>query len=226
MLMGLFGIGFVLPGLIAQDIERQGMKYTLLTVIGTALITFALFQILLAVKSYLPIHWTGFPAEAGSEAFSYPLELLIPAVVLSVLISAVLFEKTGIRSGGFLTAAYIALFILQPADLLFITVIASAVFIFVNYILMPRLPVFGRTKFAIVVMTGLVFTWIGELALGGATHYAFIPLAGFSLIRPMIASLIANDSERQGLPKTLLGVAICTIFVFLLVTTVDKFILI
>jgi hypothetical protein len=53
------------------------------------------------------------------------------------------------------------------------------------------------------------------------TQSAFIPFAGFSIISPMITALIANDGERQGLGKTLLGVVICTLVVFAAIKGVD-----
>lgn len=224
-LMGLYGVGFVLPGLIAQDMERQGVRLTLLTVLGTTLLTFLLFRNLLAIKSNLPVNWSTIAFEDKTILYSYHTQLLIPAVVLSVIVSALLFEWTGIRSGGFLTAAYAALFVLQPLHLLFVAVVGALVYFFVTRQLMRHTPVFGRTKFAMMVLTGLVFTWALEGASARLTQNTFVPFAGFSVISPMIASLIANDGERQGLPKTLGGVAACTLVVFLAIKGVDLWLL-
>ncbi|MGH2593084.1 MAG: poly-gamma-glutamate biosynthesis protein PgsC/CapC, partial [Anaerolineae bacterium] len=108
-LTGLYGVGFVLPGLIAQDIERQGIRSTVLTALGTALLTFLLLHSLLAVKVYLPVYWNTIAFEDKTIVYSYHTQWLIPAVIASVVVSAWLFERFGIRSGGFLTAAYTAL---------------------------------------------------------------------------------------------------------------------
>ncbi len=220
-LIGLYGIGFVLPGLIAQDIERQGVGYTVLTVVGVTALTFLLAQGLMAIKTNLPIYWNSIAFEDKTILYSYHTQLLIPAVVLSMIISALLFEWTGIRSGGFLTAAYTALFVLQPLHLVFIVAASCLVFWFVTRFLMQRTPIFGRTKFAMMVLTGLVFTWSLEVLLGQATQNTFVPFAGFSVISPMITALVANDSERQGLPKTLAGVGTCTLIVFIAIRGVD-----
>jgi poly-gamma-glutamate biosynthesis protein PgsC/CapC len=220
-LTGLYGVGYVLPGLIAQDIERQGVKSTLLTVLGTSLLTFFLFYDLMAIKTSLPLNWSSIPVPAATMFYSYHTRFLTLAVIISVFISALLFEWTGIRSGGFLSAAYLALFVLAPQHILFITLVGVLVYFFVKYILMRLTPIFGRSKFAMMVLTGLVFTWVLEFTTGALTNHAFIPFAGFSVISPMIAALIANDSERQGLSKTLVGVGVCTILVFVAVKGVD-----
>lgn len=224
-LVGLYGIGFVLPGLMAQDIERQGIRLTVLTVLGTAFLTFLLFRDVLAVKSYLPASWNSILFEDKTIIYSYHTVLLIPAVILSVLVSALLFEWLNLRSGGFLTAAYTALFVLQPLHLVFIVSASTLVFFFVTRFLMRQTPIFGRTKFAMMVLTGLVFTWTLEVLIAKATHNTFIPFAGFNVISPMITALIANDGERQGLSKTLLGVAISTLIVFIVIKGIDLLLL-
>ncbi len=222
---GLFGIGFVIPGLIAQDVERQGLRPTLFTVLVTVALTFLLFQNVLAIKSNLPINWNSIAFNDKTIIYSYHTALLIPAAILSVIVSALMFEWTGLRSGGFLTAAYAALFVLQPLHLVFIVAVGVLVFYFVTRVLMRHTPIFGRTKFALMVLTGLVFTWALEVAIAGATHNTFIPFAGFSIISPMIAALIANDGERQGLPKTLLGAALATLIVFVTIKGADLLLL-
>lgn len=219
--VGLYGVGFVLPGLIAQDIERQGTRITVLAVLGTTLLTFLFVRNLEAVKTNLPIFWNSIAFEDKTILYSYHTQLLIPAVILSVVVSAMLFEWQGIRSGGFLTAAYAALFVLQPLHLAFITGVSILVYFFITRVLMRLTPIFGRTKFAMMVLTGLVFTWGLEVLSTRLTNSTFIPFAGFSIISPMITALIANDGERQGLGKTLLGTTLCTLVVFVAIKGVD-----
>lgn len=42
LLGGLGGIGFVLPGLIAQDVDRHGIKLKVLTILGNSLFTISI----------------------------------------------------------------------------------------------------------------------------------------------------------------------------------------
>jgi poly-gamma-glutamate biosynthesis protein PgsC/CapC len=220
-LVGLYGVGFVLPGLIAQDVERQGMRLTVLTVLGTSALTFLLLQSFLAIRSNLPVFWHSIAFVDRTVVYSYHTQLLIPAVILSVVVSALMFEWTNIRSGGFLTAGYAALFVLKPLHLLVLGLIGVATYYLVTRFLMRRTPIFGRTKFAMMVLTGLVLTWSVEVALGAVTHNVFVLFAGFSVISPMIVALIANDSERQGLPKTLIGAIVATLIVFVAIKGAD-----
>ncbi len=224
-LIGLYGVGFVLPGLIAQDMERQGVWRTVFTTLITALITYLLMENVLAIKNNLPIYWNSIAFEDKTILYSYHTQLLIPAVVLSVIVSAVLFEWMNIRSGGFLTAAYAALFVLKPLHLVFIALVGILVYFTVTHFLMRYTPIFGRTKFAMMVLTGLVFTWGLEVLMAQFTNNAFIPFAGFSVISPMIAALIANDGERQGLQKTMIGVTATTFIVFIAIKGVDLLVL-
>ena len=160
---------------------------------------------------------------ASSTLIPFFLEISMNRPIRSraSLVSAVFFEWTGVRSGGFLTAAYAALFVLQPLHLFFIMSIGVLVFYFVTRFLMRRTPIFGRTKFAMMVLTALTFTWALEVLTGALTRNLFIPFAGFSVISPMIAALIANDGERQGLRKTLLGMIVTTLIVFIAIKGVD-----
>ena len=220
-LIGLYGVGYVLPGLIAQDMERQGVGKTLLTVLGVSLLTFLLFKDILGIKANMPVYWNSIAFEDQTIFYSYHTQLLTVAVVISVNTSALLFEWTGLRSGGFLTAAYAALFVLEPLHIVFIIGVGVLVYLFVTRFLMRQTPIFGRTKFSMMVLTALVFTWALEYLSGVLTQNVFIPFAGFSIISPMIAALIANDGERQGLRKTIGAVLICTIFVFSAVKGID-----
>ncbi len=220
-LVGLYGVGFVLPGLIAQDMERQGVRLTVLTVLACSFLTFVLFKDIAMMKDSLPIFWNSIAFEDKTILYSYHTQLLVPAVVVSVLLSALLFEKLGMRSGGFLTAAYTGLFVLQPLHLVFILLSGVLVYYFVTHFLMRHTPIFGRTKFAMMVLTAVIFTWSLEIAAAQLTQNSFIPFAGFSVISPMVAALIANDSERQGLPRTLTGVVVCTLVVFAAVKALD-----
>ena len=224
-LIGLYGVGFVLPGLIAQDMERQGIRLTMLTVLGTALLTFLLLRSVLAIKSNLPVYWNSIAFEDKTILYSYHTQLLIPAVILSMAISALLFEWVGIRSGGFLSAGYAALFVLQPLHLVFIAAVGILVYFIVTHWLMRQTPIFGRTKFATMVLTGLVLTWGLEVLTARLSQNVFVPFAGFSVISPMITALMANDGERQGLLKTLVGVVACTLIVFIVIKGVDLWVL-
>ncbi len=212
--VGLYGIGFVLPGLIAQDMDRQGVRLTLVAAVGGALATFGLLRVLMALEGRLPALWQSTLIHDLAPRPAYPLDLLVPAVVISVVLSAALYETTGWRSGGFVTAAYMALFVNQPEHLVFVVLASALVLLVVRHLLLPYTPIFGRTKFAAVVLTSVIAGWGLQIALSSMAAGRFELFPGFNLIGPMIIALIANDGERQGLPKTYLAVAGCTAVVY------------
>lgn len=220
-IVGLYAVGIVLPGLIAQDIQRQGVKVTILTLLGTTILTYAIMLGLEAAKNIMPTLFTSISVQNEAELLAFHTQLLIPAAFLSVIVSALLFEWKGIRSGGFLTAVYTALFVFQPLNLIFLVSVSLLVYLFVTQFIMRITPIFGRSKFALMVLTGLVFTWGFEILIANLTQGAFVPFAGFRVISPMITALIANDGERQGIGKTLIGATASTMIVFVAMMGLD-----
>jgi len=70
---------------------------------------------------------------------------------------------------------------------------------------------------AMMFLTGLVVTWLGEILIAFA-RIDYVPWIGFSAIVPTIAALLANDAERQGPGRTLVGAATATLFVLAAIT--------
>jgi len=77
---------------------------------------------------------------------AYPRELVLIAAAASVLIGMFVFSRLGLRSGGFISGAYIALVAPRWLDLVFASVVAVATWFVVVHLLMPRLLLFGRRK--------------------------------------------------------------------------------
>lgn len=211
---GLAGIGFLVPGVIAHDMFRQGPRKTLLALSATttivALIVFV-FASLLEISPAADDLREPVPFDQG---LGYPLALILPAVITSVLAGMLVFDRAGLRSGGFITGAYLALVLPRPLDLLFTLVIAVITWLVVVKLVMPRLLIFGRRKLSTMVLVGSILAWSGELLVRGSTGEAYIPWQGFILVTLMVPALLANDAQRQGPVKTAWGAAITTLVVF------------
>ena len=213
LLLGLGGVGMLIPGVLAHDMFRQGPRKTLLAVTATtgivALIVF-LFASLLAIS----------PAGASSplppfdERTGYARELLLVGAVASVLMGLFTFARLGLRSGGFISGAYLALVLPRPSDLLFAAVVGFVVWLTVTKVVMPRLMVFGRRKLSTMVLVGSVVAWSAELLVIEASGGRYVPWSGFTLMTLMIPALLANDAQRQGLERTVWGAAIATLGVY------------
>ncbi|TEU12934.1 MAG: hypothetical protein E3J21_19920 [Anaerolineales bacterium] len=224
----LHGIGFLLPGIIAHDMGRQSVRTTIGAALTCMLIVFGLVTLIGAIRdiSGLTILLANTPRSARPNIYTYPSKWLTIAIVVSVLTSISLYHRglfritllsDSLRTGGFVTAGYLALFVNQPLDLLFILVCSSVTYLIVTRYLMKRAILFGRTKMAAMFLTSMVVTWSAEILLSGS-GLGYIPWIGFNAIAPTIVALLANDAQRQGPQRTLIGASVATLVVFVIMS--------
>ena len=217
-LAGLYGIGFVLPGVIAHDMGRQGPLNTLSSILLGVLVVSLIVIPLSAIEQVLPSSLrTPTPViyRAQPYLYTFPLKLLPYGIIVSVVLDLVIYSWVRFRAGGFVTAAYLALFALRPYDLLFVAVCSLVTFVFVSFITTRVILAFGRTKLGIMILSGVVITWLLEITIILTTHGRFAPWSGFVVIMPTIVSLIANDFDRQGAYKTLAAITMSAAGVWL-----------
>lgn len=207
MLLSLSGIGFLIPGIIAHDMGRQGPKRTLQAIAATTLILAATVYVLEQVLHLLRAVPQGDPALLAS-VLGYPQEFIIVAVMASVFLGMLVFDRLGIRAGGFVTGAYLALVGPRWPELAFAGVSALITYLIVVRLLMPRLLLFGRRKLATMILVAALVTWTGELLVMQLTDQSFVPWRGLTVVTLMIPALLANDAHRQGWEKTAWGAAL------------------
>jgi len=214
----LYAIGFVLPGVIAHDMGRQGPKNTLGSILlGVSIVSLIIFP-LSAIEELLPnlLVRTSSPLlRAQPYTYAYPLYLLPFGIIVSVVLDLLAYSKFKARSGGFVTAAYLALFALRPLDLLFLIVASVLTFVFVQLLTSRFVLAFGRTKLGIMILSGVVIAWLLEIMIINLTDGRFVPWSGFVIIMPTIASLIANDFAREGTYPTIVTTSLATCGVWL-----------
>jgi poly-gamma-glutamate biosynthesis protein PgsC/CapC len=214
----LYGIGFVLPGVIAHDMGRQGPKNTLGSIaLGVSIVALIIYP-LSAVEELLPgllIHTSSPLLRPQPYEYAYPIQLLPFGIIVSVIIDLSAYSKFRMRSGGFVTAAYLALFIVRPFDLVFLIVASLLTFIFVQILTFRFVLAFGRTKLGIMILAGMVISWVLEIAIINLTQGQFVPWSGFVIIMPTIAALIANDFAREGPYPTFVTTSVASLGVWL-----------
>ncbi|MDP9435040.1 MAG: poly-gamma-glutamate biosynthesis protein PgsC/CapC [Actinomycetota bacterium] len=214
VLLGLSGIGFLVPGVLAHDMVRQRPGKTLFAVLVTTgilgLFTYVYTSLLAIAPVQLPQPVRG--PDPGSVGF--PPELLLGAALTSVLIGMLVFARLRLRSGGFITGAYLALVAPRWPDVVFAVVLAVATWAVVVHLLMPRLLLFGRRKLSTMVLVGAVLTWAAEIAVTEVTGGTYEPWSGLTIITLMVPALLANDAQRQGWERTAWGAGITTLGVY------------
>jgi len=204
-------IGFILPGIIAHDMGRQGATRTLQVTLACTAIVFMGITAVSSIRTSLGI----LPIEPES-AFVYENGRIFFAIGVSVL-AAILLRQGRLRkvvgTGGFVTAAYLALLLERPLDILIILAGAAITYLIVTQILMEKAIIFGRGKVAAMILIGVLVTWTVEFLLQWQFNYT--PWPGLYVIVPMMMALLANDTQRRGAVGTLAGASLATAVVFL-----------
>lgn len=219
----LYSIGFLLPGIIAHDMGRQKVYTTILAGTICGFIVFGCVTLIGAIRDSLDLPISFMVNVRSLQPTAYPISLLTVAVFVSVLTSIALYRYSvffdrlsfsdALRTGGFVTAAYLALFVNRPVELLFVGLCVAVTYLIVTKVLMQWTILFGRTKVAAMVLTGMAVTWIAEFLLH-LSGIGYVPWAGFNVISPVIVALLANDTQRQGVRSVVIGTTISTLVVF------------
>jgi poly-gamma-glutamate biosynthesis protein PgsC/CapC len=161
------------------------------------------------------------PTTVAGLPTAFPIELLLPAVIAGVLVGIWLFAGLGIRSGGFVTGAYLALVGNRPLDIIFAVAAAIVTYLVVRQLLMRHLLIFGRRKLSAMILVGAIVAWTAELGITALTGGAYEPWRGFTVVTLIVPALLANDMQRQGIERTLWGAAIVALGVYGVASLID-----
>ena len=203
--LGLSGIGFLVPGILAHDMFRQRATRTVLAVLATTCIVGLVVFVVSSLTAIAPLRPPVRPP-AEDIATGYPLSLLLLGVAASVVVGMLVFSRLNLRSGGFISGAYLALVVPRPLNLVFVLVVALATWFVVTRLLMPRLLIFGRRKLATMVLVAAILGWGAELLVMATTSY--VPWRGLTVVTLMVPALIANDAQRHGVERVAWGAAL------------------
>ena len=212
VLFGLSGIGFLVPGILAHDMARQRPGRTTLAVLGTTVILALFVYVFASLLAIAPLARADLPPLPSLTGF--PIGLLVVAAAVSVGAGMLVFSRLGLRSGGFITGAYLALIAPRWLDVVFALVVGLATWFVVVHLLMPNLLLFGRRKLSTMVLVGAVLGWAAQLAVVAVTGGEHVPWPGFTVITLMVPALLANDAQRQGWERTLWGAALTALATF------------
>jgi len=192
----LVGVGYLVPALIAHDFGRQGIKKTMKAV--------GMSSALVAVPMTLAIMFFPDSAAGGTLAgfgvLAFPPEWIPMSVVLSAAAAWALQYNYGFRSAGYVGAAYLAMLTTSPLNLIFLGVIGLASWLLVTRVFMRTMIVFGRRKFALMMVSASIISWAGvwtSTAVFDVSIAAYESMATVALTPLFVPGLIANDLERS-----------------------------
>lgn len=121
------------------------------------------------------------------------------ALILGVLLSLIFAEKTGIVPAGLVVPGYLGLVFNQPVFILLVLLVSLLTYVIVKYGLSKFMILYGRRKFAAMLITGIV------LKIAFDFLYPIVPfeIAEFRGIGIIVPGLIANTIQKQGLTITI-----------------------
>jgi len=149
--------------------------------------------------------------------FSYSIQLLRFAILIGVVLSILVYRFYGWTTGGFVTAGYLALFVTRPLHILWCLAMALLTLLVVTRLIMPRVILWGRRKFAVMIICGALLSWGCEKLI----LPVFQPWPVFDSIGLLIPALIANDAQRQGFLRTTAMVLVCAITAYGLIKVAE-----
>lgn len=206
------GVGYIVPALIAHDMARQGVWKTTRAVLTAGFIVAlpiatALILDLPGVNDLSPV--SGF----GSTAFS--IEWLPFAVMLSVGASWAVAHNYNLRSGGFVGAAFVGMFMADPWQVAVALTIALVTWLVVAKFLMNHMILFGRRKFSAMLLVsstiGWSGLWVGDRFLD-ATWQEHLGVGSLALTPLLLPGLIANDAQRTSPLRVVTGLSLAGTF--------------
>ncbi|MFC5380880.1 poly-gamma-glutamate biosynthesis protein PgsC/CapC [Aquipuribacter nitratireducens] len=214
-LAGVAALGYLVPGVIAHDMSRQRPGRTLFAVAVTTVVLGAVVYLYASLLAISPLRDE--PLDDLAALTAYPPELTLPAAFASVAVGMLVFSRLGLRSGGFISGAYLAMVAPRWGDIVFALAAAVVTWALVVHVIMPRLLVFGRRKLSTMVLVGALVAWTGEVLVATLTAGDHVPWRGLPIMALMVPALLANDAQRQGWERTLWGAGLTTVGVLGLV---------
>ncbi|WP_054703415.1 poly-gamma-glutamate biosynthesis protein PgsC [Shouchella patagoniensis] len=121
------------------------------------------------------------------------------ALILGVLLSLLFSEKTGVVPAGLIVPGYLALVFDQVLFMTLVVLVSILTYVTVKYGLSKIMILYGRRKFAAMLITGIIF----KLAVDFA--YPITPFEAFEFrgLGVIVPGLIANTIHRQGVVITI-----------------------
>lgn len=129
--------------------------------------------------------------------------MLFSTVALSVILSFLVTELTGLLTGGMVSAGYLAFYFSEPMRILS-TFLLSALIALILRLSREFLILYGRRRFMLSILLSILFVYALEKA-----YFIMSPLSlDLRVIGYIIPGLIANDMEKQGIIRTSLALII------------------
>ena len=137
--------------------------------------------------------------------------MLYSTVALSVIISFLTTELTGLLTGGMISAGYLAYWFGEPMRIVS-TLLMSILIAIIIRVSRHFLILYGRRRFMLSILLSIFGVYLVEKSYFFVSEFSF----DMRIIGYIIPGLIASDLEKQGILRTTLALSAVTIVVKLL----------
>ena len=137
--------------------------------------------------------------------------MLYSTVALSVIISFLTTELTGLLTGGMISAGYLAYWFGEPMRIVS-TLLMSILIALIMRVSRHFLILYGRRRFMLSILLSIFGVYLVEKSYFFVSEFSF----DMRIVGYIIPGLIASDMEKQGILRTTLALSAVTIVVKLL----------
>lgn len=134
------------------------------------------------------------------------------SLFVGVVLSLIFAEKFGINPAGLVVPGYLALIFDQPIMLLSVLIISCLTYFIVSNGISKWVILYGRRKFAAMILTGIVIKFIFDL-LYPLTPFEMVEVSGIGVVIP---GIIANTIQKQGVVITLSTTMLLTCITYII----------
>ena len=137
--------------------------------------------------------------------------MIFETLLVGMLLALLFAELTDIYPGGIIVPAYLALYLSSPS-MVAVTLGVAGLSLGTYRLLSRRLILFGRRRFVLIILLGIVWGQLASLILP-----LVAPESQMRVIGWIIPGLLANNLERQKFLPTLSGLAAVSILTYFVV---------
>ena len=134
------------------------------------------------------------------------------SLFVGVVLSLIFAEKFGINPAGLVVPGYLALIFDQPIMLFSVLIISCLTYFIVSNGISKWVILYGRRKFAAMILTGMVIKFIFDL-LYPLTPFEMVEVSGIGVVIP---GIIANTIQKQGVVITLSTTMLLTCITYII----------
>ena len=134
------------------------------------------------------------------------------SLFVGVVLSLIFAEKFWINPAGLVVPGYLALIFDQPIMLLSVLIISCLTYFIVSNGISKWVILYGRRKFAAMILTGMVIKFIFDL-LYPLTPFEMVEVSGIGVVIP---GIIANTIQKQGVVITLSTTMLLTCITYII----------